>query len=448
MFLTFGLVTFGSRAAVTKNVNSSDLDIDEMNAILRSHFIEIGESQSESAAALKKFDELAKHQDPRPKLLYFASHCASWLRRKSDEVAKYCPPDKRLPQRPDLSAEDTPDDALDQYSAELTRIRLAEFPVPERFLFEILNFVPFSCKHALGFSGASERLQGLMLEWARRVLNAGGLTDGEVTVRIGRWYIAEGFDDKIPFDECPSKALAFLLSLYSNGAECVKIDRRVYVDIPIVIVSAVESTFSKETMRRSHGKTSLKWYLRVRLEPEADWLQQVPDDVLPAILELAEMIELSTASKYPIDSSEFRSSALFAIPADTIRALADRAQLGLIDARRLPLVDLIFAARSVKKRSLFMPEHSEHYDSVSWNGTAYTFGAKQAAVVKVLWKAWEAGKPSVLDVDLIDAAGSEGSRVRDIFRLGGVTNPAWNTMIVKVGRNHYKLSSPKTPEPQ
>ncbi len=93
-------------------------------------------------------------------------------------------------------------------------------------------------------------------------------------------------------------------------------------------------------------------------------------------------------------------------------------------------------------------KHSEHFDSVNWNGTHYTFTSKQAAVVKVLWKAWLSGKPSVLAVVLLDAAQSDGRRVRDIFKPGTKTNPAWGTMIIKDGQSHYKLSDPKTSEPQ
>lgn len=92
--------------------------------------------------------------------------------------------------------------------------------------------------------------------------------------------------------------------------------------------------------------------------------------------------------------------------------------------------------------------HSEHFDSVNWYGIPYSFNAKQAAVVKTLWEAWEAGRPSVLDVDLIAAAGSDGSRVRDIFKSGRILHPAWGTMIVKDGQTHRKLSPPETGEPR
>ena len=102
-----------------------------------------------------------------------------------------------------------------------------------------------------------------------------------------------------------------------------------------------------------------------------------------------------------------------------------------------------------KQRStLELPQASEHYDSVNWYGTPYTFTTPQAAVVKVLWEAWKAGKPSVLGVDLIDAADSHGSRLRDIFKSGGNVNPAWNKMITKEGKSHYKLSPPKNSESQ
>ncbi len=94
--------------------------------------------------------------------------------------------------------------------------------------------------------------------------------------------------------------------------------------------------------------------------------------------------------------------------------------------------------------------HSEHFDSVNWFGNEHRFTVKQAAAVRVLWEAWEAGKPAVVGSELIDAAESEGDRVRDIFKSGSQLNPAWGTMIKKVPRskNHFQLSPPTNPESQ
>ena len=92
------------------------------------------------------------------------------------------------------------------------------------------------------------------------------------------------------------------------------------------------------------------------------------------------------------------------------------------------------------------PTHNENYDSVNWYGAEHAFTTKQAAAIKVLWKAWKAGRPSVHGIELIDAAESSGKRPRDIFRSGSITHPAWGTMIVKEGGSHYKLSPPKVSE--
>lgn len=94
------------------------------------------------------------------------------------------------------------------------------------------------------------------------------------------------------------------------------------------------------------------------------------------------------------------------------------------------------------------PTHSENYDSINWYGKAHTFTTKQAAAIKVLWEAWEAGRPSVLGIDLIDAAESSGTRPRDIFKSGNIVHSAWGTMIIKAGQSHYKLFPPKTSESQ
>jgi len=71
--------------------------------------------------------------------------------------------------------------------------------------------------------------------------------------------------------------------------------------------------------------------------------------------------------------------------------------------------------------------HSFDFRSVHWYGPEYSFTAKQAAIVKLLWEAWDNGTPDVADATLLEACDLTTSRLVDIFR----NNPAWGSMIVE-----------------
>ncbi|HDZ20161.1 hypothetical protein LCGC14_0017170 [marine sediment metagenome] len=71
--------------------------------------------------------------------------------------------------------------------------------------------------------------------------------------------------------------------------------------------------------------------------------------------------------------------------------------------------------------------HSPTYRSVNWYGETYTFTGNQAACVKTLWEAWGNGTPDIADDHMLDKAGIETKRLRDVFR----NHPAWGTMIVQ-----------------
>ncbi len=68
--------------------------------------------------------------------------------------------------------------------------------------------------------------------------------------------------------------------------------------------------------------------------------------------------------------------------------------------------------------------HSQDFRSVQWYGVAYSFTKQQAAIIKILWDAWEAGTPDVGNDYLLEAIAG-GKRLVDAFR----DNSAWNTMI-------------------
>lgn len=83
--------------------------------------------------------------------------------------------------------------------------------------------------------------------------------------------------------------------------------------------------------------------------------------------------------------------------------------------------------------------HGPDFASVQWFGTTYTFTATQAAAVKILWKAWEAGTPAVRQETLLDGAASDAGRVSDIF----TDSEAWGTMIRQGSkRGTFQLCEP------
>ncbi len=71
--------------------------------------------------------------------------------------------------------------------------------------------------------------------------------------------------------------------------------------------------------------------------------------------------------------------------------------------------------------------HSRDFASVNWRGTVYTFTPTQRLVVAALWQAREDGHPFMSQEALLDAAESDGRKLRDVFR----NHPAWNVMIVQ-----------------
>lgn len=71
--------------------------------------------------------------------------------------------------------------------------------------------------------------------------------------------------------------------------------------------------------------------------------------------------------------------------------------------------------------------HSKDFRSVHWFGKDFTFTAIQAAVVGVLWAAWEHDVPDVGDATLLMEAGSDSKRLVDLFK----GHPAWATVIVE-----------------
>ncbi len=90
------------------------------------------------------------------------------------------------------------------------------------------------------------------------------------------------------------------------------------------------------------------------------------------------------------------------------------------------------------------PQHTDDFRLVVWNGRRYDLSATQAAIVRVLWHAREAGTPDVSETALLEEADSNSERLRDVFRR----SPAWRSLVVRgEGRGTYRLALPQ-PEPR
>jgi hypothetical protein len=87
--------------------------------------------------------------------------------------------------------------------------------------------------------------------------------------------------------------------------------------------------------------------------------------------------------------------------------------------------------------------HSPDFRSVHWYGTKYVFTPTQAACIRVLWEAWERRELTVGQDAILEAAGSAGARLRDVFEKA--KHPAWGAMIVSPRKGAFCLAEPAKP---
>jgi hypothetical protein len=88
--------------------------------------------------------------------------------------------------------------------------------------------------------------------------------------------------------------------------------------------------------------------------------------------------------------------------------------------------------------------HQPDFRCVRWCGNEYLFTSTQAACVRALYEAWERGRPEVGQVTILQAAGSDGSRLRDLFKGPGATHEAWGKLIVQGGtKGAFRLAKPE-----
>ncbi len=91
--------------------------------------------------------------------------------------------------------------------------------------------------------------------------------------------------------------------------------------------------------------------------------------------------------------------------------------------------------------------HGPDFRSVRWFGQSYQFSPAQAAIVRLLWTAWENDTPEVGQETLLAAAGSEGHRVKDLFKADGGMHPAWTKMIIPGPKGTFRLSGSPSNSP-
>ena len=88
-------------------------------------------------------------------------------------------------------------------------------------------------------------------------------------------------------------------------------------------------------------------------------------------------------------------------------------------------------------------EPGPDYYSVRWDDRLFTFSPSQAAIVRILWMAWERGTAEVSQDYLLVEIDSGARRLCDLFRRNGKFHPAWGRMIVRGSRQGtYRLKAP------
>lgn len=88
----------------------------------------------------------------------------------------------------------------------------------------------------------------------------------------------------------------------------------------------------------------------------------------------------------------------------------------VIISQLLKIEKEITQAEEPNEQKRLQTRHSPDFRSVSWFGTRHSFTPTQAAIVKVLWNAWENDTPDVGHETLLEEAGSESKRLVDVFK--------------------------------
>lgn len=124
------------------------------------------------------------------------------------------------------------------------------------------------------------------------------------------------------------------------------------------------------------------------------------------------------------------------ITPDDLDVIVTHRSRGIIVQTVIPRERLLQTMRIVQPKS-DAARHSPDYRSVHWHGQDYIFTPTQAAVVRLLWESWEDGNGDVGQETLLEAAGSESKRLRDLFK----DHPAWGNVIRSCGKGIFSLEA-------
>ncbi|HEX5272039.1 MAG TPA: hypothetical protein VFW33_16195 [Gemmataceae bacterium] len=93
-------------------------------------------------------------------------------------------------------------------------------------------------------------------------------------------------------------------------------------------------------------------------------------------------------------------------------------------------------------KSPFVARHSADFRSVVWNGIRYgPFTPTQAAVIAILWEAFENDTPDVGSGYVMERAGSDRSdqRVASVFGVTAEGQRFWSEVVTSKARGSYRL---------
>ena len=84
--------------------------------------------------------------------------------------------------------------------------------------------------------------------------------------------------------------------------------------------------------------------------------------------------------------------------------------------------------------------HSPDFRSLYWFGTTYLFTPMQAAIVAILWEAWQNGTPDVGGEYLLENAGCDREAKRMDAVFAGCE--AWGAAVQSRSKGSYRLAEP------
>ena len=70
---------------------------------------------------------------------------------------------------------------------------------------------------------------------------------------------------------------------------------------------------------------------------------------------------------------------------------------------------------------------------------SFEFTRKQAQAIKYMYEQQAKGKYSIFKIDILKAAKSDSTILRDLFKSKGKLHPAWGTLIQRTQNSYYRL---------